>query len=138
MRTEFPVIGSFETRRISPKNGDFLFSVQHRNRKIRGRRVLLAGDHCQLPPTIISKEAAQAGLQVSLAERLLLLHGPALARLNTATSVQVGNNNQSTLTAPSRAGPSGWDRADPRRRLRRRRRLAAGGPPWRTASPRPR
>ncbi len=34
--------------------------------------------------------------------------GPALARLNTATSVQVGNNNQSTLTAPSRAGPSGY------------------------------
>ena len=37
----------------------------------RGERVVLAGDHCQLPPTIISAEAAAQGLGVSLFERLM-------------------------------------------------------------------
>lgn len=35
------------------------------------RRLVLAGDHCQLPPTIIAQEAAANGLGVSLMERLL-------------------------------------------------------------------
>jgi len=38
---------------------------------LRAGRVVLAGDHCQLPPTIISNEAAREGLSVSLMERLL-------------------------------------------------------------------
>ncbi|KAH9507926.1 DNA-binding protein SMUBP-2 [Bulinus truncatus] len=37
----------------------------------RARRCVLAGDHLQLPPTILSKEAAAAGLEVTLMERLL-------------------------------------------------------------------
>jgi predicted DNA helicase len=41
---------------------------------------VLAGDHCQLPPTIISKEAAAAGFNVSLFERLRNEHGPDIAR----------------------------------------------------------
>ena len=36
-----------------------------------GERLILAGDHCQLPPTIISREAAEQGLAVSLFERLI-------------------------------------------------------------------
>ena len=38
---------------------------------LRAGRVVLAGDHCQLPPTIISPEAAREGLSVSLLERLI-------------------------------------------------------------------
>lgn len=34
-------------------------------------KCILAGDHFQLPPTIISEEAAKAGLEVTLMERLL-------------------------------------------------------------------
>lgn len=37
------------------------------------RRVVLAGDHCQLPPTIISQKAADQGLAVSLMERLMAM-----------------------------------------------------------------
>jgi ATP-dependent RNA/DNA helicase IGHMBP2 len=42
---------------------------------LRADRVVLAGDHRQLPPTVISQEAAAAGLSRSLFERLLALHG---------------------------------------------------------------
>lgn len=47
---------------------------------LRCDRVVLAGDHCQLPPTIISPIASKEGLRVSLPERLLELHGPKIAR----------------------------------------------------------
>lgn len=50
---------------------------------LRAGRVVLAGDHCQLPPTIVSTEAARGGLAVSLMERLIQLLGPAVARLLT-------------------------------------------------------
>ncbi len=43
---------------------------------LRAPRVVLAGDHCQLPPTIVSPEAAREGLAVSLLERLLAELGP--------------------------------------------------------------
>ncbi len=35
------------------------------------QRLVLAGDHCQLPPTILSTQAATGGLAVSLMERLM-------------------------------------------------------------------
>lgn len=38
------------------------------------KKCILAGDHQQLPPTIISKEAAKKGLQLTLMERQLNLH----------------------------------------------------------------
>jgi ATP-dependent RNA/DNA helicase IGHMBP2 len=47
---------------------------------LRCRRVVLAGDHCQLPPTILSAEAARAGFGISLMERLVALHGAAVTR----------------------------------------------------------
>jgi hypothetical protein len=37
---------------------------------LRSERVVLAGDHCQLPPTIVSPQAAREGFGVSLLERL--------------------------------------------------------------------
>jgi superfamily I DNA and/or RNA helicase len=42
---------------------------------LRADRVVLAGDHRQLPPTVLSQEAAAGGLATSLFERLLALHG---------------------------------------------------------------
>lgn len=45
---------------------------------LRADRAVLAGDHLQLPPTILSDEAQQGGLGVSLFERLLAVHGSGL------------------------------------------------------------
>jgi predicted DNA helicase len=50
---------------------------------LRANKLILAGDHCQLPPTIISPEAADRGLAVSLQERLIGLYGPQVSRLLT-------------------------------------------------------
>lgn len=50
---------------------------------LRAGKLILAGDHCQLPPTIISPEAAERGLAVSLMERLISLFGPEVSRLLT-------------------------------------------------------
>jgi superfamily I DNA and/or RNA helicase len=46
----------------------------------RCRRVVLAGDHCQLPATVVSREAAAAGFGVSLLERLAGRYGGAVTR----------------------------------------------------------
>lgn len=37
------------------------------------KQVILVGDHCQLGPVVMCKRAAQAGLQQSLFERLVIL-----------------------------------------------------------------
>ena len=47
---------------------------------LRCRRLVLAGDHCQLPPTVVSPEAADRGLSVSLMERLVGRFGPQVTR----------------------------------------------------------
>src|SRR5262249_38423406 len=47
---------------------------------LRCQRVVLAGDHCQLPPTVLSQEAAQQGFGVSLMERLIALYGDQVTR----------------------------------------------------------
>ena len=48
---------------------------------LRADRVVLAGDPCQLPPTILSAEAAERGLAVSLMERVIAMLGPDISRL---------------------------------------------------------
>ena len=50
---------------------------------LRANKLILAGDHCQLPPTILSPEAAERGLAVSLMERLVARFGPSVSRLLT-------------------------------------------------------
>ncbi|MGA2621120.1 MAG: AAA domain-containing protein, partial [Thermoguttaceae bacterium] len=47
---------------------------------LRCDRLVLAGDHCQLPPTVVSREAAAEGFGTSLFERLMDLCGPQIAR----------------------------------------------------------
>ena len=47
---------------------------------LRSRRLVLAGDHCQLPPTLISSEAKRQGFGVSLMEKLVKRHGETIAR----------------------------------------------------------
>ncbi|MDB4614582.1 AAA domain-containing protein, partial [bacterium] len=46
----------------------------------RGERLVLAGDHCQLPPTVLSKKAAGEGFAVSMMERLVKEHGDGISR----------------------------------------------------------
>ena len=48
---------------------------------LRADRTVLAGDHHQLPPTILSAEAALRGLALSLFERLLADHGTSHSRM---------------------------------------------------------
>lgn len=40
------------------------------------QRLVLAGDHCQLPPTVVSPEAMRGGFHISLMERLLNNNAP--------------------------------------------------------------
>lgn len=47
---------------------------------LRSKRLVLAGDHCQLPPTVICPEAKRLGLDVSLMQRLVKQLGPSVAR----------------------------------------------------------
>lgn len=47
---------------------------------LRADRIVLAGDHCQLPPTVLSKEAAREGFQVSPMERLITDRGEEVFR----------------------------------------------------------
>ena len=42
---------------------------------LRSDAVVLAGDHCQLPPTVVSPEAEMKGFGISLMERLMGLDG---------------------------------------------------------------
>lgn len=47
---------------------------------LRCERIVLAGDHCQLPPTILSSEAAAEGFSVSLMEGLVNTYGDQVTR----------------------------------------------------------
>lgn len=76
---------------------------------LRCDRVVLAGDHCQLPPTVVSQEAAQEGFGVSLFERLMSLYGPAVGRRLT---VQY-RMHESIMAFSSREFYDGELQADP-------------------------
>jgi superfamily I DNA and/or RNA helicase len=47
---------------------------------VRATKVVLAGDHCQLPPTVKSDDARRQGFDVSLFERLAEMYGTAAVR----------------------------------------------------------
>lgn len=49
---------------------------------LKAGKVILAGDHCQLPPTIKSNSAATRGLQNTLLEKLVKLHPDAVVLLD--------------------------------------------------------
>jgi predicted DNA helicase len=44
-------------------------------------RLALAGDHCQLPPTVLSNEAARGGFNISMMERILNFAPDGLSKL---------------------------------------------------------
>ncbi|MBS1663471.1 MAG: AAA family ATPase [Bacteroidetes bacterium] len=48
---------------------------------LKAQRVVLAGDHCQLPPTVKSDEAARGGLGTTLLEKNVTLHPEAVVLL---------------------------------------------------------
>ncbi|HEV3413294.1 MAG TPA: AAA domain-containing protein [Puia sp.] len=48
---------------------------------LKARRLILAGDHCQLPPTVKSAPAAEGGLGVTLLEKNTFLHPEAVVLL---------------------------------------------------------
>ncbi len=48
---------------------------------LRADKLVMAGDHCQLPPTVLSTEAAEQGLAVSLMERVVSSLGAKVASL---------------------------------------------------------
>lgn len=48
---------------------------------LKAQKVVLAGDHCQLSPTIKSNEAARAGLSTTLLEKCVALHPQAVVLL---------------------------------------------------------
>ncbi|XP_053400098.1 DNA-binding protein SMUBP-2-like [Mercenaria mercenaria] len=50
---------------------------------LRTKKCILAGDHLQLPPTILSNEAAKEGLAVTLMERVLDLYGEKVMKMLT-------------------------------------------------------
>ncbi len=48
---------------------------------LKAQKVVMAGDHCQLPPTIKSEEAARKGLSTTLVEKCVALHPEAIVLL---------------------------------------------------------
>ncbi len=48
---------------------------------LKARKLVLAGDHCQLPPTVKSEEAARNGLAETLMEKCVRLHPEAVSLL---------------------------------------------------------
>lgn len=49
---------------------------------LKAQKLVMAGDHCQLPPTIKSDEAAKAGLSTTLLEKCVALHPEAVSLLD--------------------------------------------------------
>ncbi|MFD1819329.1 DNA helicase, putative [Pseudarcicella hirudinis] len=49
---------------------------------LKAEKVVLAGDHCQLPPTIKSNDAAKNGLNTTLLEKCVALHPEAVTLLD--------------------------------------------------------
>ncbi len=76
---------------------------------LRADRAVLAGDHLQLPPTVLSAAAQQGGLGISLFERLVALHGDAVK----VTLTEQHRMNEAIMRFPSEALYGGALRAHP-------------------------
>jgi len=76
---------------------------------LRAERAVLAGDHLQLPPTVLSAAAQAGGLGVSLFERLVALHGDAVK----VTLAEQHRMNEAIMRFPSEALYGGALRAHP-------------------------
>ncbi|HYV50033.1 MAG TPA: AAA domain-containing protein [Myxococcaceae bacterium] len=76
---------------------------------LRAKTVVLAGDHRQLPPTVLSMEASKQGLSTSLFERLLADHGDAVKRMLR----EQYRMHEQIMTFPSREMYGGELRAHP-------------------------
>jgi len=75
---------------------------------LRAGRAVLAGDHLQLPPTVLSAEAQAGGLGISLFERLVALHPGA-----RVTLAEQHRMNRLIMRYPSEALYGGALRAHP-------------------------
>jgi hypothetical protein len=76
---------------------------------LRADRAVLAGDHLQLPPTVLSAAAQAGGLGLSLFERLVALHGDAIK----VTLAEQHRMNRRIMAFPSEALYGGLLRAHP-------------------------
>jgi len=76
---------------------------------LRAERAVLAGDHLQLPPTVLSAAAQEGGLGVSLFERLVEAHGDGVK----VTLLEQHRMNQRIMRYPSDALYGGRLRAHP-------------------------
>ncbi|BDG09872.1 AAA domain-containing protein [Anaeromyxobacter paludicola] len=76
---------------------------------LRAGRAVLAGDHLQLPPTVLSAAAQAGGLGTSLFERLVALHGDAVK----VTLAEQHRMNALIMRYPSEALYGGLLRAHP-------------------------
>ncbi|HEX7489389.1 MAG TPA: AAA domain-containing protein [Anaeromyxobacteraceae bacterium] len=76
---------------------------------LRADRAVLAGDHLQLPPTVLSAAAQQGGLGASLFERLIGLHGDAVK----VTLAEQHRMHEAIMRFPSDALYGGALRAHP-------------------------
>jgi ATP-dependent RNA/DNA helicase IGHMBP2 len=76
---------------------------------LRAPAVILAGDHRQLPPTVLSREAVERGFAVSLFERLVEEHGDGVKRMLR----EQYRMNETIMDFPSREMYSGGLRAHP-------------------------
>jgi ATP-dependent RNA/DNA helicase IGHMBP2 len=76
---------------------------------LRADRAVLAGDHLQLPPTVISTAAAAGGLGVSLFERLAEANGDTAM----VTLLEQRRMNEAIMRFPSQAMYGGRLRAHP-------------------------
>jgi len=76
---------------------------------LRADRAVLAGDHLQLPPTVLSAEAQAGGLGRSLFERLAERHGPAAM----VTLAEQHRMHEAIMRFPSEALYGGRLRAHP-------------------------
>jgi len=76
---------------------------------LRAERAVLAGDHLQLPPTVLSAQAAQGGLGISLFERLAQANGEAIM----VTLAEQHRMNEKIMAYPSQALYGGRLRAHP-------------------------